>query len=106
MAQTITPTEQSRGVTNFASGTFTGDGTTITINCGFTPRYVRAVNETDVTIYEKFGGQATANSIKQVTAGTTTKDTGSAIVINTDRTVTISSTAAASGKAFFFAIFG
>jgi hypothetical protein len=43
-----------------------------------------------------------ANCIKTVTAGTTTVDTGSAIVINTDGTVTLSATLAASGKALKF----
>jgi hypothetical protein len=42
---------------------------------------------------------AAANSIKQVTAGTTTLDTGSAIVINSDGTLTLSATLAASAKA-------
>jgi len=102
----ITPASRSAGVVNHASGTFTGDATSTTLTLGFVPRYVRVFNETDVILWEKFEGQAAANVVKQVTAGTTTKDTGSAIVINTDGTVTLSATLAASAKVCYWSAWG
>ena len=102
---TVTPSYRSAGVVNQASGTFTGDATATTITLGFIPSYVRVFNETDVILWEKFRSQAAANTVKQVTAGTTTKDTGSAIVINSDGTVTLSATLAASSKVCHWAAF-
>lgn len=87
------------GVHNTMTGSFTGAGAAVTLTLGFTPAYVMVFNETDATKWEKLYDQAAANSIKTVTAGTLTKDTGSAIVINTDGTVTLSATLAANGKA-------
>lgn len=97
---------QSMGVVNFASGTLTGDGSANTLTLGFVPRYVKVINETDVLVWEKFGSQVAANSIKTVTAGTTTVDTTSAIVINTDGTVTVSSGAVGSADSAFWVAFG
>ena len=74
-------TSNSAGVVNFATGTFTGDGTDITVLLGFKPRHVRAVNVTDVEAWDKFESMSAAQALKTVTAGTTTIDTGSAIVI-------------------------
>ena len=95
-------------VVSIATGKFTSDGTTITINSGFSPRWIRVVNTTDVIIWEWNEGLAATNTIKTVTAGTTTIDTGSAIVVPVDpghataagsNTFTISSTAAGTAKA-------
>jgi len=47
-----------------------------------------------------------ANSIKVVTAGTTTVDTGSAILINDDGTITISATAVGNSKAISWVAMG
>lgn len=104
MAQTITPTssQQANGVCNFANGSWTGDGTTTTIKLGFKPRYVEILNATDVTLWMWMSTMAATNTVKQVTAGTTTLDTGSAIVDNGDGTITVSATAGASGKAMHF----
>jgi hypothetical protein len=53
---------------------------------------------------------AAANSVKTVTAGTTTIDTGSAILINTGAlttgTITISATAAGTSKAISYVAMG
>ena len=90
---------KSGGIVNVATGSFTGGGAAVTLTLGFVPSHVAVFNETDVIKWEKFYDQASANTIKVVAAGTMTKDTGSAIVINTDGTVTLSSTLAANGKA-------
>lgn len=92
-------TSQSASISNFASGSFTSDGTAAVVTLGFKPRWVKVVNTTDVIVWEKIEGMAAANAVKTVTAGTTTIDTGSAILINTDGTITISATAAGTAKA-------
>jgi hypothetical protein len=96
---TVAATSQAMGVDNFASGSFTSDNTATIVNVGFKPRWVKVVNTTDVIVWEKIEGMAAANSVKTVTAGTTTIDTGSAIVINTDGTFTLSATAVGNAKA-------
>jgi hypothetical protein len=76
--------DQSGGVTNFASGMYTGDASTggVPIPVGFTPRYVKVWDMTLVTSYEWAEGMAATDSIKTVTGGTMTIDTNSAIVTN------------------------
>lgn len=81
-------TSNAASVVNFATGTFTGDGTAIDVVLGFTPRHIRVVNVTDVEAWDKFESMSAAQSLKTVTAGTTTIDTGSAIVI-TERGFTL-----------------
>jgi len=79
---------QAQGICNFATGTTTGAAEAVDVTLGFKPRYVRVFNETDVILWEKFATQADANTV-QLDPGTTgandtvttTKDTGSAIVI-------------------------
>lgn len=83
-----TATSQNMSVSNFATGTFTGDGTAIEVLCGFKPRHVKVVNVTDVEVWDKFESMTDAQSIKTVTAGTTTIDTASAIVL-TERGFTL-----------------
>ncbi len=92
-------TTTSKGIANFSSGSFTSDNTATIVTIGFTPRWIKVVNTTDVIVWEKIEGMAAANSVKTVTAGTTTIDTGSAILINTDGTFTISATASGNAKA-------
>jgi hypothetical protein len=77
-----TATTTSAGVVNFSTGTVTGDGTAIVVTLGFKPRHIRAVNVTDVEVWDKFESMTDAQALKTVTAGTTTIDTGSAIVIS------------------------
>jgi hypothetical protein len=76
------PTSQATGVFNFASGSFTSDNTDTTVTLGFTPRWIKVVNTTDVIVWEKIEGMPAVNSVKTVTAGTTTMDAGSAIIIS------------------------
>lgn len=95
----VSATTQAASIHNFASGSFTSDNTAAVVALGFKPRWVKVVNTTDVIVWEKIEGMAAANSVKTVTAGTTTIDTGSAILINTDGTITISATAAGNAKA-------
>lgn len=103
---TVAATSQAMGVDNFASGSFTSDNTATVVNLGFKPRWVKVVNTTDVIVWEKIEGMAAANSVKIVTAGTTTIDTGSAILINNDGTITLSATAVGSAKAISWVALG
>lgn len=74
---------QAGSVCNFANGGYTGDGSgSIAVAVGFTPRWVKIVDVTDVTIYEWFADMPATNSVKTVTGGTTTIDTNSAVVTN------------------------
>lgn len=96
---TGTVTSRADGIINSASGSLTGDATATTITLGFNPLQVFVVNSTDTITWNKIAGMAAANSVKTVAAGTTTIDTGSAILINGDGTITLSATLAASAKA-------
>lgn len=93
------------GIHNTYTGTVTGAGAAVTIVLGFIPAQVVVYNETDATRWEKLYDQVDANSIKTVTAGTQTTDTGSAIIIGNDTngvakgSIKLSSTVAANGKA-------
>lgn len=80
-AYTASANATSAGRSNLASGTFTSDNTATTVTLGFKPRWIKVFNATDVIVWEKTGTMADANSIKTVTAGTTTLDTTSAIVV-------------------------
>lgn len=99
MAATVTYSGKADSIVGTMEFVFSADGTATTLSLGFNPSEVCVINETDATIWFKIGAQAAANSIKQVTAGTTTLDTGSAILFNGDGTITLSSTLCASGKA-------
>lgn len=96
---TVTYSKRTDGIMNAACAAFTSDNAAQTVTLGFVPSHVKVINETDVIIWEKIGNQAAANCIKTVTAGTTTLDTGSAIVINTDGTITLSATLVGNAKA-------
>lgn len=74
---------QSGGVMNMASGVYTGDGSgAITVPIGFSPREVEVIDVTDATKWEWFDSLPATNTLKTVTAGTQTIDTGSLIVSN------------------------
>lgn len=96
---TVTVSKRADGNHGLCTFSLTGDAAANTVTCGFVPSSVKIVNETDATVWEKFDPMVDANTIKTVTAGTTTVDTGSAIVINDDGTLTLSATLCASGKA-------
>lgn len=99
---TVSISKRADGIVNVATGSFTSDNAAQTLTLGFVPLHVKVVNETDVIVWEKWDPMAAANCIKTVTAGTTTLDTGSAIVINTDGTVTLSATLVGNAKAIKF----
>lgn len=71
---------QSGGEETDVHGYFTSDGNATQVNIGFKPLHIKVINETDVIIWEWMYGLAATHAIKVVTAGTTTVDTGSAIV--------------------------
>lgn len=96
---TVTYGKRADGVVNVQTFSLTGDAAANTVNLGFVPTLVEIINETDATLWRKWDPMVAANCIKVVTAGTLTVDTGSAIVINSDGTLTLSATLAASGKA-------
>lgn len=96
---TVTPTSHSAGIVNFASGSFISDNSVTVVTLGFTPRWIKVVNSTDVIVWEKIEGMAAAASVKTVTAGTTTVDTGGAITINTDGTISLSAATVGTAKA-------
>lgn len=103
---TVSAISQAMGVGNFASGSFTSDNTATIVKCGFKPRWIKVVNSTDVIVWEKLEGMAAANTVKTVTAGTTTIDTTSGILINTDGTITISAAAVGNAKAISWVALG
>ena len=96
---TVNATSQSAGITNLASGSFTSDNSITVVTLGFKPRWIKVVNTTDVIVWEKIEGMPAANSVKTVTAGTTTMDAGGAITINTDGTISLSAAAVGNAKA-------
>ena len=102
----VVATSQAMGLANFASGSFTSDNTATIVKPGFKPRWIKVVNTTDVSVWEKIEGMAAANSVKTVTAGTTTIDTGEAITDNGDGTFTLSATAVGNAKAISWVAIG
>lgn len=97
---TVTPTSHSAGIVNFASGSFISDNSVTVVTLGFTPRWIKVVNSTDNIQWEKIEGMPAANSVKTV-GGTVaiTQDTGSAITINTDGTISLSAATVGTAKA-------
>lgn len=100
-------TSQAAGITEFATGVATGDGTALTITVGFKARAVQVFDVTGVIMWEWMEGMPATNTIKTIAAGTMAVDTGSAIVVNTDgRTITVSSGANVSAHALVWAAQG
>ncbi len=91
-----TPDGRSGGVINSAYGKFSGAGEAAIITLGFVPNYVKVINETDAIVWEVINGMTATKVAK--TAAAVTIETNSDIVINTDGTVTLSSTLAANAK--------
>lgn len=102
----VSPSKKSGGIVNNVSGSFTSDGTAAVVTIGFAPQTIRVFNETDVISWEKFATQSAANTVKRIADGTTTKDTGSAVVINSNGSFTISATAAGTSKVIHFVAIG
>lgn len=98
----VTISKRAESIINFTTGSFTADGAAQIITLGYDPLIAFVVNETDTITFEKFDPMVAANSIKTVTAGTTTIDAGSAVVFNGDKTVTLSAGLCLAGKAIKF----
>jgi hypothetical protein len=103
MVMSVSPTKKSDGIARSnVYGSWTGDGTAVTLTLGFNPSYLQIINSTDAIIYEKILGMAANACVKQVTAGTTTIDTTPLITFNGDGTVTLAAGLNVSAKAFAF----
>lgn len=107
---TDTADAQTYGITNHATGGFTGAGEAVEVNCGFTPRIVRVVNATDRITDEKYDGMGATQVIHTVAAGTRTLDTGSLITFtgasDDFRGFTIAAAAAISAKVIYWEAIG
>jgi len=76
---------QSGSVVNFASGIYTGDGSgAINVAVGFTPRYVKVIDVTDVTQWEWMECLPATNTLKTTSVPGISIDTNSLIVANVD----------------------
>lgn len=102
---TVKATSNAGSITNFASGSFTGDGNATFISLGFNPRYFKLFNETDVVTWEKTEGTTAADAWKKASVATTpaatqeTLDTGGHVTFDTtNRGVTLDTTAAPNAK--------
>lgn len=99
----VSPTKKSDGIARSnVFGSWTGDGTAVTLTLGFNPSYLQIINQTDTIIFEKIAGMAAANCVKQIAAGTTTIDTTPLITFNGDGTVTLAAALNVTAKAFAF----
>lgn len=100
---TVTFAGRTGGVVNSAAGSFTSDGAAQTLTLGFKPCYVKVINETDAIVWEVTCANSATKVVKYNGTGPAiTIDTGSAIVINSDGTVTLSSTAVGTSKVIAF----
>lgn len=89
-------TSNAAGVATATTGSFTADGTITEVVLGFTPKWVKVVNVTDVITMEKMEGMAANAVINTVTAGTTTINTSSLITF-ADNGFSVAIAAAGSG---------
>lgn len=67
-----------------ANGSYLDDAGTpaaMSITLGFTPKYVRVVNQTTRVMHEWFEGMTAAHSIRTVAAGTRTAETSGGITV-------------------------
>lgn len=103
---TDTATSQSMGVVNFATGSFTGDGTATTVTLGFKPRLVHLINVTDRIQQIWHEDMAATTTLNTVAAGTATADTGTLISSPTEKTFLIAAGAAVSAKAYVWSAWG
>lgn len=68
------------GITNYLSVAFAAaNGNSKQIECGFVPRRVEVINETDTIVWTKHHQMAAANAVKE-TGSAMTIDTGSRIL--------------------------
>lgn len=102
---TVTYSARSGGIVNTVVGSFTSDNAAQTLTLGFKPNYVKVINETDTIVWEAFSSSSSTKVLKITGVPAVTVDTGSAIVINSDGTVTLSSTLVGNSKVItFFAV--
>jgi hypothetical protein len=87
----------SVGRANIAQGSFVSDGTIVNVTLGFRPRVVKLFNVTGLNSFEKLASMPAANTIAQVTAGTMSVNTASAVVLTEDG-FTISAAAAGTAQ--------
>ena len=108
-------TIQSGGDETDVHGYFTSTGNATQINIGFRPMHIKIVNITDVILWEWMYGFPATDVVKVVTGGTTTVDTGSAIVpteqagltnVAGNWIVTLSATLCATSKLICFHVEG
>lgn len=109
-------TSQSAGVNNFASGSFSTDaGATAvaqSITTGFKPRYVKVVDQTNATIYERLEGMAAANTVKTLPGTTGANDTvtqsidAGTLIAFTDRGFTVAAGIAVASSSFAWVAWG
>lgn len=90
-------TSQSWGRANIATGSFTGGGSEVDVELGFMPRFIKLINTTDVIIYEFIEGMADTATLKSVSAGANSVDTGSMLVPDANG-FTVAAGAAVNGK--------
>ena len=77
---TDTATSQAQGVVNMATGSFTGAGEAVDVICGFKPRRVHLINQTDRIQHVWQEGMAATHTLNIAAAGTATDNTSSHIV--------------------------
>lgn len=99
---TVTYSARSGGVLNSVVGSFTSDNAAQTLTLGFKPNYIKVINETDTIVWESFSVSSSTKVLKTTGVPAVTVDTGSAIVINSDGTVTLSSTLVGNSKVITF----
>jgi len=102
---TVSIATRSGGVINTASGSFTSDNAAQVVNLGFKPAWMKVINETDSIVWEVFASSSSTKVLKTTGVPAVTVDTGSAIVINSDGTVTLSATAVGNSKVITFVAF-
>ncbi len=99
---TVTYSARSGGVLNSVVGSFTSDNAAQTLTLGFKPNYIKVINETDTIVWESFSVSSSTKVLKTTGVPAVTVDTGSAIVINSDGTVTLSQTLVGNSKVITF----
>ena len=99
---TVTYSAKSAGVVNSVTGSFTSDNAAQTLTLGFKPNFIKIINETDTIVWEAFSVSTATKTLKIAGTPAVTIDTGSAIVINSDGTVTLSATLVGNSKVITF----
>lgn len=106
----VAATSQTNGISNMATGSFTGGGAAVSAMVGFRPRRIELTNMTDGIQYMWQEGMAAGKVLKTVAAGTVTVETGSLLAPTTNESTfhgfTIAAAAAVAAKDYVFAAFG